>query len=1441
MTFSNGAHTLSIDNGHLLQLTGNVTITGGSIAVNDYQIDISTNVLTLNGVQLTVGSIGYVDDTGGGGKVVTKGTTSISQGCYFNVPLEVNSGTTTASCASSVSFDKPITVLNGATLAIPSGQNLYVGEAFTVNSGGTVNGADTLSFDGSNKTLTNNGTISAPARITSTFGVTDLAGTGQWNSFTVAACSVEVYGTHSFTGAPNPITVSGTLTPKSGSTIIYNGSSAQTVTALPYENLEINNSAGAALSSAGSVAGVLTLKGGSFNIGSNLTLGNSASISRQIGSLSGTPTFGTQVSVTYTGTSAVTTGTEIPGGALTLQNLTISNSGGVILGSSATVNGTLSVTGGNLTTGANTVTLGNSGTITESGSYSVLGKLAATRTLSAGNDTFGGMGTEINAAGSPPGVTAVTRTTGTASTISSATAIKRYVDISPAVNSGLNATFVFHYNTGELNGTTESNLKLFKSTDGGSTWTNAGGTVNTSSHILTLTGVNSFSRWTAGEPLAGPTLSSISPSASDVDNTLNVRLVGTNFINGSSSVGFSGSGITVNSVTFGSSTQLTVSITISLTAPAGTRNVSVTTPGGTATLSNAFEVLPSNLPTVSGISPSSGKRGTTLNVVLTGSNYLNGEIIVAISGGGVTVNSVTVNSATQLTANITIAPSASATFRNVSVTNSYGTVTYSNGFQVVNPAPTVSSVAPATGLAGISLAVTVQGAGFIAGTTTVSFGAGITVSSVDVTSDHTLTAQLSISSGATPGARTVTVTNAAPGGGTATLAGAFSILPTPTLASVSPNSGTRGQALSVVLTGSNYVTGATTVDFGIGITVDSVTLVSSSQVRAHITISLAAAAGARDVSVSNSGSSGAVILSGGFTVTNPAPTITSIAPGTGGRGKLVDMTINGTGFIPGVTNALPVAGMTLMSATFVSPTQITGSFLIARDAALGPRDLTISNPSPGGGSATLPAAFVVQNPSPTVLSISPSTGLVGQSLSVVATGADFISGASSVDFGAGITVGSVTIDSAGTHLTAAITIASGATAGLRSVTVTNTAPGGGSSTLANVFTVANLAPTLTSLSTYAAGRGQTLNVTMTGTNFATGVTSASFGVGVTVNSVTVSSPTSAVANITVATSAVIGARSVSVTNAPPGGGTATLAFVLNVENPKPSLSAIAPASGARGQTLDVVLTGTGFVSGISALTLGPDITVNSFKVASFTQINANISIAFACVAKGCDVAVANDAPGGGSYCLTGGFTVTNPLPAIMSVSPSSANRGSIINITVTGSQFITGVTTLNFGVDIVVNSILVKSPTEILANVTLSTLAASGARTVTVTNASPGGGSANLPAGFTVGTGTATSVEGNMGMVPDEFALQEAYPNPFNPSTRIRYGVPEDSRVRIIIHNMLGNVVAELVNGERTKGTYELQWHADYLPSGVYLVRMVAESAESSKRYISSRKVVLVK
>ncbi|MCB0726337.1 MAG: hypothetical protein KDD00_02660, partial [Ignavibacteriae bacterium] len=77
------------------------------------------------------------------------------------------------------------------------------------------------------------------------------------------------------------------------------------------------------------------------------------------------------------------------------------------------------------------------------------------------------------------------------------TSIKRYYDITPANNTGLNASLVFKYDDSELNGKPEPSLKLFKSTNSGSSWLFMGGNVNIASNEITLNGITSFSRWSA--------------------------------------------------------------------------------------------------------------------------------------------------------------------------------------------------------------------------------------------------------------------------------------------------------------------------------------------------------------------------------------------------------------------------------------------------------------------------------------------------------------------------------------------------------------------------------------------------------------------------------------------------------------------------------------------------------------------------------------------------------------------------------------------------------------------------------------------------------------------------------------------------------------------------------------------------------------------------------
>jgi hypothetical protein len=204
-------------------------------------------------------------------------------------------------------------------------------------------------------------------------------------------------------------------------------------------------------------------------------------------------------------------------------------------------------------------------------------------------------------------------------------------------------------------------------------------------------------------------------------------------------------------------------------------------------------------------------------------------------------------------------------------------------------------------------------------------------------------------------------------------------------------------------------------------------------------------------------------------------------------------------------------------------------------------------------------------------------------------------------------------------------------------------------------------------------------------------------------------------------------------------------------------------------------------------------------------------------------------------------TANNPSPTAAGVSPNQAERGSSLNVAITGTNFLTGVSTVSFGADITVNSQTVASATRIDANISIASAATVGGRDVTVTNAGPGGGIATLSSGFTVNTSIPTSVESLLGTIPQQYVLYDAYPNPFNPSTKIRFGLPEHSVVRLEIYNMLGMFVGLAADDELGAGTHEATWKAQNMPSGVYMVRMNARSLVSSKQFSSARRVTLVK
>ena len=98
-----------------------------------------------------------------------------------------------------------------------------------------------------------------------------------------------------------------------------------------------------------------------------------------------------------------------------------------------------------------------------------------------------------------------------------------------------------------------------------------------------------------------------------------------------------------------------------------------------------------------------------------------------------------------------------------------------------------------------------------------------------------------------------------------------------------------------------------------------------------------------------------------------------------------------------------------------------------------------------------------------------------------------------------------------------------------------------------------------------------------------------------------------------------------------------------------------------------------------------------------------------------------------------------------------------------------------------------------------------------------------------------TSVKEDLVNPPKTFALLQNYPNPFNPATQITFNIPQRSNVILKIYDVLGNEIATLVNEQKEAGTYNVQFDAQKLSSGVYIYTIQAGD------FLESRKMILMK
>jgi hypothetical protein len=102
-------------------------------------------------------------------------------------------------------------------------------------------------------------------------------------------------------------------------------------------------------------------------------------------------------------------------------------------------------------------------------------------------------------------------------------------------------------------------------------------------------------------------------------------------------------------------------------------------------------------------------------------------------------------------------------------------------------------------------------------------------------------------------------------------------------------------------------------------------------------------------------------------------------------------------------------------------------------------------------------------------------------------------------------------------------------------------------------------------------------------------------------------------------------------------------------------------------------------------------------------------------------------------------------------------------------------------------------------------------------------------------TAEAASRSASHPAVPDAFALDANFPNPFRTTTTIRYGLPEPASVRLDVYDALGRRVATLVSEEQQPAWHEVEFHADDLTPGVYIYRLRAGD------FVSQRQLTFVR
>lgn len=457
-----------------------------------------------------------------------------------------------------------------------------------------------------------------------------------------------------------------------------------------------------------------------------------------------------------------------------------------------------------------------------------------------------------------------------------------------------------------------------------------------------------------------PSVSAITPNAGLTTGGLTITLTGRNFRAGTTvrvganlatAVTPAGDGLSLTAVTPTSATNGAVDVVVT------------TTDGQTTTVTQGF-TFSYPAPLLVSVTPGSGYEVGGTSITLRGSNF---RTAPTVSVGGVAATGVTFTSATEVSATT---PAGTGVV-DVTLTNADGqTTTLAQSFRYV-PAPTLAAVSPSHGPVQGGTRITITGTNFQRGASV--FVGGVPAFAVDVSSPTTATA---VTNAARAGAADVRLVN--PDAQAATLAGAYTYDPGPTIASLSPISGSTGGGTTITITGTGFLTGAQVL-FG----TDAATSVTVNSPTELTAVTPARPVGVVSVVVRNADNQSAE-LPRAYRFVAP-PTLTAVAPTSGDVNGGTVVRLTGTGFNAGSTvsfGGTPSTQVTLVSATeldALTPAHMPGAV-----------DVVVTT---DGASATLAGAFTYTRSAPTLTAVAPVSGPTTGGTLLTLTGTGFAPGA----------------------------------------------------------------------------------------------------------------------------------------------------------------------------------------------------------------------------------------------------------------------------------------------------------------------------------------------------------------------------------------------------------------------------------------------------------------